>query len=109
MARLRFRAKNEGDLEGLLEVARALPQWFTQAGLEEMAHDFSLQEGFVATMGERIVGFITYESLAPELGRAELDGSPTGGIRAEAWGRGFCNWRRNGSSLKGSGSWKCRP
>jgi ribosomal protein S18 acetylase RimI-like enzyme len=83
MARLRFRAKNEGDLEGLLEVARALPQWFTQAGLEEMAHDFNLQEGFVATAGERIVGFITYESLTPEL--AELSWM---GVRPEYQGRG---------------------
>ncbi|MCR4403713.1 MAG: GNAT family N-acetyltransferase [Candidatus Acetothermia bacterium] len=68
----------------MLEVARALPQWFTREGLEEMAQDFELHDGFVATEGDEIVGFITYETLAVDL--AELSWM---GVRPEYQRRGI--------------------
>lgn len=67
MNEISFRSKREEDYEGMLEVARALPQWFTQEGLADMTRDFKLHEGFVATEGDKIVGFITYETLAVDL------------------------------------------
>lgn len=62
MGELSFRPKREEDYTGLLEVARALPEWFTPEGLAEMAWDVKLQGGFVAIDGNKIVGFITYAS-----------------------------------------------
>lgn len=70
MSEISFRPKREEDCESMLEVARALPQWFTPEGLADMVEDFKLHEGFVATAGDKIVGFITYEALALDL--AEL-------------------------------------
>lgn len=70
MNEISLRPKREEDHENMLEVARALPQWFTPEGLADMAQDFKLHEGLVAADGDKIVGFITYETLAVDL--AEL-------------------------------------
>lgn len=70
MNKISFRPKREEDSEGILGVARALPQWFTKEGLADMAQDFKLHEGFIATERDKIVGFITYETLTGNL--AEL-------------------------------------
>lgn len=67
MNEISFRPKREEDHEGMLEVAHALPQWFAQEGLEEMAQDFKVHEGFVATDQDKIVGFLTYEALEGDL------------------------------------------
>ena len=42
------RPSTSADSPAMLEVARALPQWFNAGGLEQMARDFSVQNGFVA-------------------------------------------------------------
>lgn len=48
MSEISFQPKREEDCESMLEVARALPQWFTPEGLADMAEDFKLHEGFAA-------------------------------------------------------------
>lgn len=87
MSEFIFREKREEDYEGLLEVARALPQWFTREGLAEMAQDFKLHEGFIATDGSKIIGFITYapSPYTPVVDLAELTWM---GVRPEYQCRG---------------------
>ena len=46
------------DLAQILEIARALPSWFTPSGIRSMQVDLRYQSGWVATLEDRIVGFI---------------------------------------------------
>jgi len=88
MSEIVVRARREEDYEGMLEVAHALPQWFTQEGLAEMARDFKVHKGFIATDGGKIVGFITYASspYTPAIDLAELTWM---GVRPEYQRRGI--------------------
>lgn len=55
-----LRSLSEADLESVLEVARALPQWFTPTGLELMQVDLPYQKGWIAWEGSRPLGFISF-------------------------------------------------
>lgn len=44
----------------MLELARALPQWFNAQGLEEIERDLGAQGGWVATEGGRLVGWVMW-------------------------------------------------
>lgn len=48
------------DLAQILEIARALPSWFTPSGIRSMQVDLRYQSGWVATLEDRIVGFISF-------------------------------------------------
>ncbi len=47
------------DLEDVLRVARALPEWFTPRGLEQMVVDVQFQRLLVAEAGDELVGFVS--------------------------------------------------
>lgn len=53
-------SEQAGDLVQILEIARALPSWFTQSGIRSMQVDLRYQPGWVATLEDRIVGFISF-------------------------------------------------
>lgn len=55
-----FRKYEVADLEQLIEIARALPEWFTATGIENMRMDLRFQQGFVAVKDSRIVGFLSF-------------------------------------------------
>ena len=59
----------EGDLVQILEIARALPSWFTPSGIRQMQVDLRYQPGWVATLEDRIVGFISF---FVDQGKAEI-------------------------------------
>jgi len=60
---MKIRQAERKDVAAMLDVAAALPQWFTEhARTEDMPIDFSLQRGFVAEDTNGIVGFTTYTS-----------------------------------------------
>jgi GNAT superfamily N-acetyltransferase len=48
------------DLVPVLEIARALPSWFTPSGIRSMQVDLRYQPGWVAILEDRIVGFISF-------------------------------------------------
>jgi GNAT superfamily N-acetyltransferase len=52
----------EKDIDDVIRMARALPEWFTLTGLEHMKIDFHFQKGLVARTGEMIAGFLLYFS-----------------------------------------------
>ena len=47
----------------IFEVARSLPQWFNAEGLESIARDVAVHEGFVARDGAEVVGFALWRPL----------------------------------------------
>ena len=49
-----------GDLSSVVEIAKLLPQWFTESGLDGIARDVQTHEGFVALDNGNIVGFAIY-------------------------------------------------
>jgi GNAT superfamily N-acetyltransferase len=55
-----LRSLSKEDLESVLEVARALPQWFTPKGLELMQVDLPYQKGWIAWEGSSPLGFISF-------------------------------------------------
>ncbi len=64
---MRIRPSTPGDAPAMLDVARALPQWFNAGGLEEMAKDFQVHQGFVAVdENGAAVGFATFSPLSVE-------------------------------------------
>jgi ribosomal protein S18 acetylase RimI-like enzyme len=53
--------QRSGDLERILEIAIALPAWFTPSGIRFMQADLRYQGGFVAEDGNKaVVGFISF-------------------------------------------------
>lgn len=50
------------DIKSVIEIAKSLPQFFTNKGLDYMSADFHSQKGFVYRIDDKIVGFITYYS-----------------------------------------------
>lgn len=54
------RPSSAADAPAMLEVARALPEWFNACGLERMVGDFPLHEGLVAVEEGRVIGFLTW-------------------------------------------------
>jgi ribosomal protein S18 acetylase RimI-like enzyme len=53
--------QRSADLERILEIATALPAWFTRSGIRSMQADLRYQCGFVAEDGNKeVVGFISF-------------------------------------------------
>ncbi|MFQ6089395.1 MAG: GNAT family N-acetyltransferase [Candidatus Methanofastidiosia archaeon] len=48
------------DFEQLIEIAKALPEWFTTNGIKHMSIDLLYQHGFVAVLDFQIVGFLSF-------------------------------------------------
>ncbi|MGZ3794587.1 MAG: GNAT family N-acetyltransferase [Bdellovibrio sp.] len=46
----------------VLNIARSLPEFFTQKGIEFISSDFHSQKGFVFRTNDKLVGFVTYFS-----------------------------------------------
>ncbi len=44
----------------ILELAKELPEWFTEAGIKEISIDLNNQNCFMALKDSQLVGFITY-------------------------------------------------
>ena len=44
----------------IVAMAKLLPQWFTELGIQEIARDLQTQNGLVALDDENIAGFVTY-------------------------------------------------
>lgn len=86
---MRVRPSTPADAPAMLDVARALPQWFNAGGREEMVRDFQTHQGFVAEdergAGEgAVLGFVTYRPLSPEAALLSWIG-----VRPELRGQGL--------------------
>ena len=57
---IQIRELIEEDHNCVMEIANALPQWFSQTGLDHIAVDLKFQPGFVGLRDDRIVGFTTF-------------------------------------------------
>ncbi len=55
-------AVGEGDIEKCLEIARALSEWFNEAGLKAIERDLKSEETFVAVEKD-VLGFVTVKPL----------------------------------------------
>jgi ribosomal protein S18 acetylase RimI-like enzyme len=44
----------------IVAMAKLLPQWFTELGIQRIARDLQTQNGLVALEDENIAGFVTY-------------------------------------------------
>jgi ribosomal protein S18 acetylase RimI-like enzyme len=44
----------------IVAMAKLLPQWFTELGVQQIARDLQIQNGIVALENENIAGFVTY-------------------------------------------------
>jgi len=73
---LQIRTASPPDYEGMLAVARSLPEWFNAQGLREMATDLKTQQGFVAVCQsggtDRVVGFVTWLPRSADVSLVEL-------------------------------------
>jgi len=75
---IQVRDASPSDYEGMLAVARSLPEWFNEQGLMEMARDFKTHHGLVAVLSsgatEDVVGFAAWRlsPREPEAGLVEL-------------------------------------
>lgn len=66
MQTIAIRPAVPSDVDAMLAVARALPQWFTEGGVQTMTGDFVRHSGAVATGDDgRVIGFVTWAP-APE-------------------------------------------
>ncbi|NJE04961.1 GNAT family N-acetyltransferase [Thermococcus sp. M36] len=93
--------ETEGERRACLEIAKALPEWFNEAGLRAMGRDLREEKTFVAVEGEEVLGFVTVKPLnekALEIlwmaVRRELRGKGIGtnllqSVEGWAKGRGF--------------------
>lgn len=50
----------QDDFDEVLYVARKLPEWFTESGIEEISIDLNFQHGLVVKSENKMIGFITY-------------------------------------------------
>jgi ribosomal protein S18 acetylase RimI-like enzyme len=57
---LHIRRIIQEDHTAIVEMAKALHQWFTELGVQQIAKDLQSQEGLVALEDESTVGFVTY-------------------------------------------------
>lgn len=57
---IKIRAYQQKDIPGMIDIARALPQWFDEdARQRAIPIDLRFQDGFVAEMDGELIGFIT--------------------------------------------------
>jgi len=54
------------DHTAIVEMAKALHQWFTELGVQHIAKDLQTQKGLVALEDESMIGFVTYVITAGE-------------------------------------------
>lgn len=75
------------DVAAMLDVARSLPAWFNDGGLEEMTRDFAVQHSAVAEADGQVVGFVAWAPSphTPEPGLLEMTWL---GVRQEQQGQG---------------------
>jgi len=50
----------------IVAMAKLLPQWFTEFGVQQIARDLQTQNGLVALEDENIAGFVTYSITVDE-------------------------------------------
>lgn len=55
-----LRPMTPDDFTAAIDVARSLPEWFNEPGIEQMTADLHDQMGAVAQMDGEVVGFITW-------------------------------------------------
>ncbi len=55
--------KSNAERLACLEIARGLPEWFNEAGLEAMERDLKKEETFIAVENGRVLGFIAIKHL----------------------------------------------
>jgi ribosomal protein S18 acetylase RimI-like enzyme len=48
------------DYEDVIEIAKALPEWFTKNGITKMKIDLRFQNGLVANIESEIIGFVSF-------------------------------------------------
>ena len=103
MCTLSIRPSTAADVEGMLEVARALPQWFTELGVQQMTADFSTHAGVVAVDGGgKVLGFVTWAPFREEEGVMDitwLGVAPE--LRGQGGGRRLCEAAEAGARAAG--------
>ena len=57
---LQIRDGIEADHQSVLSIAKALPQWFSDKGVKEIAQDLSYEHLLIAEESSEIVGFLSY-------------------------------------------------
>ncbi|WP_456366734.1 GNAT family N-acetyltransferase [Thermococcus sp.] len=55
--------KSNAERLACLEIAKALPEWFNEAGLKAMERDLKSETTFIAVENDRVLGFITIKSI----------------------------------------------
>ena len=55
-----LRSLEGSDFVEVMEIVRALPQWFSETGIKHIEIDLKYQRGLVATKDDRIIGFFTF-------------------------------------------------
>ncbi len=63
---LTIRTYNPSDFDQLIKIAKALPEWFTENGINHMHIDLRFQQGFVALYDSEIVGFLSFFTVEGE-------------------------------------------
>ena len=86
-----IRSGGPEDAQAMLAVARSLPAWFNEGGLQEMTRDFALHQSAVAVADGQVVGFITWAPSphTPEPGLVEVTWL---GVMPEMQGEGVGRW-----------------
>ncbi|MDF1596791.1 MAG: GNAT family N-acetyltransferase [Acidimicrobiia bacterium] len=57
-----LRLMTPGDFTAVVDLARALPQWFNEEGIRQITVDIERQPGAVARANGDVIGFITWTS-----------------------------------------------
>lgn len=57
---MQLRSTFPTDHQEILELTKALPEWFTPTGIEALAKDLQSQKGFAAISENGLIGFLTY-------------------------------------------------
>jgi ribosomal protein S18 acetylase RimI-like enzyme len=55
-----IRNYEESDFEQIIDIAKALPKWFTENGINKMQIDLKYQQGFFVLKDSRIIGFLSF-------------------------------------------------
>jgi len=55
--------ESNAERRACLEIAKALPEWFNEAGLKAMERDLKSETTFIAVENDRVLGFITIKSI----------------------------------------------
>ena len=55
--------ETESERRACLEIARALPEWFNEAGIKAMERDLKWETTFIAVEKDQVLGFITVKPI----------------------------------------------